>query len=247
MELANKVAIITGGVSGIGRKTCELFVKDGGRVVIADLNEKDGFELAQELGGAEKAVFCRTDVTVYEDIVALVDCTQNSFGQIDVLVNNAGVSSLSKVPDISPEEWDKVLAVNLKSAFFCSQQVLKVMCDQGHGTIVSLSSASAKIGGIAVGAHYSASKAGIICMTKSLALYAAPFGVTVNSVCPGPTETPLTDDWGEELNVSFAAKIPLKRYATPAEVANVICFLSSDKAGYITGETIDVNGGLVMD
>ena len=247
MDFKNKVAIITGGAGGIGGSTCELFVRDGGRVVIADLNERDGFELAEKLGGPEKAVFLRTDVTVLGEIVALIECTMSSFGRLDVLINNAGISSLSKIPDISPEEWDRVLAVNLKSVFLCSQQALKVMCSQKHGTIVSISSASAKIGGIAVGAHYAASKAGIICLTKSLALYAAPFGVTVNSVCPGPTETPLTDVWGSELNTAFAAKIPLKRYATPTEVGHVVCFLASEEAGYITGETVDVNGGLVMD
>jgi hypothetical protein len=115
------------------------------------------------------------------------------------------------------------------------------MCERQEGKIINIASAAGKIGGIAVGAHYSASKAGIICLTKSLALYAALYNVTVNCVCPGPTATPLTDEWGEELNTSFAAKIPLKRYGTPQEVAEAICFLASDRANYITGETLDVN------
>jgi NAD(P)-dependent dehydrogenase (short-subunit alcohol dehydrogenase family) len=151
------------------------------------------------------------------------------------------------VPDITPEEWDRLLAVNLRSTFFCSQQALRSMCPRGYGKIVNLASAAGKLGGVAVGAHYSASKAAIICLTKSLALYAAPYRVNVNCVCPGPTATAMTDAWGDRINSAFAERIPFKRYGTPEEVSEAICFLASDRAGYITGETMDVNGGLVMD
>ena len=131
--------------------------------------------------------------------------------------------------------------------FFAAQAALKVMCRQNYGKIINISSASGKSGGVAVGAHYAATKAAVICLTKSLALYSAPFGVNVNCVCPGPIKTPMTDVWGEAMNKSFAQKIPFKRYGTPEEVAEAICFLASDRARYITGETMDVNGGLVMD
>jgi NAD(P)-dependent dehydrogenase (short-subunit alcohol dehydrogenase family) len=168
-------------------------------------------------------------------------------GRIDVLVNAAGIDSRTSVPEITPEEWDRLLAVNLRSAFFCSQQALRSMCPRGYGKIVNLASAAGKIGGVAVGAHYSAAKAAIICLTKSLALYAAPYGVNVNCVCPGPIATAMTDAWGEKINKAFAERIPFKRYGTAEEVAEAIVFLASDRARYITGETTDVNGGLVMD
>ena len=238
MNTVERVAVITGGASGIGRKTAELLLDSGVRTVIGDL---------VEVHGNDRLVFQKTDITKGADITALMNRAIDTFGRIDILVNCAGIASLSKIPDITPEEWDKIFAVNLKAAFFCSQAALEYMCKAKKGTIINIASAAAKLGGVAVGAHYSASKAGIICLTKSLALYGAPFGVTANCVCPGPTETPLTDTWGQALNAEFADKIPLKRYAQPEEVADVVCFLASPRSGYITGETIDVNGGLVMD
>ena len=247
MELNGKVCVVTGAMSGIGRETAELVAGRGGLLVLGDLTEIGSRELVDSLGGEAQTRFVRADVTVQSEVERLIDTAVAVFGRIDVLVNSAGIGSRSKIPDITGDEWDRVMAVNLKSVFLCSQRAMYHMERQKRGTIISISSASAKIGGIAVGAHYSASKAGVICLTKSLALYGAPFGVTANSVCPGPTITPLTDAWGDALNAEFAAKIPLKRYATPREVAETVCFLASEGAAYITGETIDVNGGLVMD
>ena len=250
MDFTNRVIVITGAAAGIGLETARLMAGGGGTVVISDIQEQAGKRAVEELNALHReecAHFIRTDVLIIADLSRLIDETISRFEKIDVLVNCAGIGSLSKVPDITQAEWDKVLNINLRSVFFCSQEVLKHMCPRKSGKIINIASAAGKIGGVAVGAHYSASKAAIICLTKSLALYGAPYNINVNCVCPGPTKTQLTDSWGEELNRDFAAKIPLKRYGTVTEVAHAICFLASAEAGYITGETVDVNGGLVMD
>ncbi|MBN1836287.1 MAG: SDR family oxidoreductase [Spirochaetales bacterium] len=247
-EFKEKVAVVTGGAGGIGTATAGRLLGGGAQVILADIDEAAGSRKVQELqseGG--RVEFVRLDVSDVGAIRDRLAAVVSRHGRIDILVNAAGIDSLTSVPDITPEEWDRLLAVNLRSTFFCSQEALKSMCPRGCGKIVNLASAAGKIGGVAVGAHYSASKAAIICLTKSLALYAAPYRVNVNCVCPGPTATRMTDAWGEKINTAFADRIPFKRYGTPEEVAEAICFLASDRAGYITGETMDVNGGLVMD
>jgi 3-oxoacyl-[acyl-carrier protein] reductase len=248
MDFTGKVAIVTGGAGGIGREVAALLGSYGASVVIGDICEKECIDIVGKLRAeCIRIDFLRTDVSEIEDIRALMEKTIAVHQRLDILVNCAGVSSLTGVPDITPAEWDRILAVNLKSTFFCSQQALKTMCQRRSGKIINIASASGKIGGVAVGAHYAASKAAVICLTKSLALYAAPFKVNVNCVCPGPVYTPMTEEWGEEINTSFTEMIPFKRYAAPREVAETVGFLASESACYITGETIDVNGGLVMD
>jgi 3-oxoacyl-[acyl-carrier protein] reductase len=170
-----------------------------------------------------------------------------AYGRVDILVNNAGICRMIPILDITVSEWDKILAVNLRGTFLMSREAFRIMKEQGSGKIVSIASAAAKIGGLAAGAHYSASKAGVICFTKSLALQAAPFHINVNAVCPGPMATEMTDAWGDKTNDAFKAKIPFGDYGVPQDVANAVAFLVSDKAKYITGEILDVNGGLVMD
>ena len=248
MDLSGKIAVVTGGAGGIGKEVAESLGKAGAELWIADIRQEMAEEAVRTLQTEGVLVrYAKTDVTELEEIRRLIASAAEESGRIDILVNCAGVSSLSKVPEITPDEWDLIFRVNLRSAFFCSQEALKYMTRQEEGRIVNVASASAKIGGIAVGAHYSASKAGIICLTKSLALYGAPYGITVNCVCPGPIKTSMTDDWGSTINSAFAEDIPLKRYGTAQEVAYAIGFLVSDEAGYVTGETLDVNGGLVMD
>jgi NAD(P)-dependent dehydrogenase (short-subunit alcohol dehydrogenase family) len=248
VDFQDKIVVITGGAGGIGRAAAEIMGGQGARLFITDV-ERDAGEAAaahwREAG--IDAAFIPADLTEVAQIRTLFHRVEEQAGYVDVLVTCAGISSLTRVAEIGPEEWDRVFAVNLKAVFFCCQEALRTMVDRKQGKIVTIASAAAKIGGVAVGAHYSASKAGIICLTKSLALYGAAFGVNVNCVCPGPTETAMTDAWGEAINTEFARKIPFKRYGTPEEVAEVIVFLASDRAGYLTGETVDVNGGLVMD
>ena len=248
MELRGSVAIITGAGGAIGRATALLFAVEGAAVVLADVRKEGVEEIARglkESGG--RALPLAADVSDEKDVARIVRSTLEEFGTIDVLVNNAAISMETPILDIQTADWDRVMAVNLRSVFLLSRDALRVMKTRGKGKIISMASASAKIGGLVVGAHYAASKAGVICFTKSLALQAAPFGINVNAVCPGPTRTPMTDAWGEKANADFAAKIPLKRYGEPEEIAQAVLFLASDRSRYITGEIIDVNGGLVMD
>ena len=240
--------MITGGTGGIGRAAADIMGRQGASLFISDVGTEAGeVAVAHWRSRGITAAFMQADLTDLSEIRALFRRVTEDSGAIDVLVACAGISSLTKVPDVTPKEWDRVFAVNLKATFFCCQEALRYMVARKQGKIVTIASAAAKIGGVAVGAHYSSSKAGVICLTKSLALYAAPYRINVNCVCPGPTATAMTDAWGDEINTAFAQKIPFKRYGTPEEVGQTIAFLASDQASYLTGETIDVNGGLVMD
>jgi len=248
MELRGSVAIITGAGGAIGRATAQLFAAEGAAVVLADVRKERVEETARGVNASGgRAIPCVADVSVEKDVTRLVRSSLEEFGTIDVLVNNAAISMETPILDIEAADWDRVMAVNLRSVFLLSREAFRFMKTRGKGKIISMASASAKIGGLVVGAHYAASKAGVICFTKSLALQAAPFGVNVNAVCPGPTKTPMTDAWGEQANAEFAAKIPLKRYGEPEEIAQAVLFLASERSRYITGEILDVNGGLVMD
>jgi 3-oxoacyl-[acyl-carrier protein] reductase len=248
MEFSGKVAIITGVAGGIGLATAAVLGEKGATVIGWDFQE-EGLERAGKALQARNIEMTpiKADLANIDEIRALFSRTIEDFKRIDILVQCAGICYRSPVPEITPAEWDQIFAVNLKSVFFAAQEALKVICRQNYGKIINISSASGKSGGVAVGAHYAATKAAVICLTKSLALYAAEFDVNVNCVCPGPIKTQMTDAWGDAMNKSFADKIPFKRYGTAAEVAEAICFLASDRARYITGETLDVNGGLVMD
>jgi 3-oxoacyl-[acyl-carrier protein] reductase len=248
MDFSGKVAIITGVAGGIGLATAAMLGEQGATLLGCDFQEERLAQAQKELQTRNIQMAAVTaDFENIDEIKKLFSKAKKDFKRIDILVQSAGVCHSTSVPEITPEEWDHVCAVNLKSVFFAAQEALKYMCPQKYGKIINISSVAGKSGGVAVGAHYAATKAAVICLTKSLALYAAPFGVNINCVCPGPIKTPMTDVWGETINKSFAEKIPFKRYGTPPEVAEAICFLASDRARYITGETMDVNGGLVMD
>jgi 3-oxoacyl-[acyl-carrier protein] reductase len=151
------------------------------------------------------------------------------------------------ISKIEVEEWDRVMAINLRSGFLFCREVHRYMKEKQSGKIINLASASGKIGGVAAGAHYSASKAGVICFTKSMAQFSAPYKINVNAVCPGPIKTEMTNEWGEEMNKNFAEKIPFKEYGLPEDVAEAVLFLATERSRYITGEILDVNGGFVMD
>lgn len=247
-ELSEQVAVVTGGGRGIGRAIAEQLAREGARVVIGDLDIEAARETASAIAAAGgQATALALNVAEEDQVKGFYDKVTAQCGRLDILVNNAGICRMIPILDIEVAEWDRILAVNLRGTFLMSREAFRIMKERKSGKIVSIASAAAKIGGLAAGAHYSASKAGVICFTKSLALQAAPFKINVNAVSPGPAATEMTDAWGDEVNAAFAAKIPLQEYGQPEDIAEAVCFLVSPRAKYITGEILDVNGGLVMD
>jgi NAD(P)-dependent dehydrogenase (short-subunit alcohol dehydrogenase family) len=257
MDLDGQVAIITGAGRGIGRATALELARLGADIVIAELDPVTAERTAAEVQAlGRRASVVPTDVTVRADLSAMVERTCAAFGRIDVLVNNAGIYRAAVPLDITEEHWDAVMDINAKAVFFASQAVLPTMIAQKRGAIVSLASMAGKVGS-RTNLPYNASKAAVISMTKSLALAHAADGIRVNCVCPGYVET---DMWTavardqstlmglspEEFTRQRAAQVPLGRMERPEDVAKVIGFLASDRAGYMTGQALNVTGGLIM-
>jgi 3-oxoacyl-[acyl-carrier protein] reductase len=178
--------------------------------------------------------------TVVQDVL-------ERWGAIDILVNNAGIYEVLPVEEITEEQWDRLLAVNLKGAFLCCQAVIPAMKSQGRGRIINIASSAGKTGGLLAGAHYSVSKAGLMCLAKQLARELGPHGITVNAVAPGRIDTPMIRIATDEQNEAFRLQTPLRRLGTPEDVANAVLFLASAEASFVTGEVMDVNGGLLID
>jgi 3-oxoacyl-[acyl-carrier protein] reductase len=250
-DLNRKVALVTGASSGIGRATAEALAANGARVAINFHRNGAGAEaaLSQITGSGSRAIIVQADVTRASDVQSLVEQTINEFGPIDILVNNAGsLVERLKILELTEERWDEVIDLNLKSAFLCSKAVAASMMERKTGAIVNVSSIAGRNGGALGSIHYSAAKGGVITFTKGLAKELAPFGVRVNAVSPGVIDTPYHEQFSSpEMMKTYAGMIPLGRVGTPAEVAEVICFLASDAASYLAGETIEINGGLWMD
>jgi len=198
----------------------------------------------QAAGGKTMAV--PVDVTRPAEIARMTEAAARAFGQIDILVNNAGILNETPTEELTEEQWDRLMAVNLKAVVFVTQAVLPGMVRRGRGSVVNISSLAARVGGIVTGVDYSASKAGVIGVTRTLARQYGPHGIRVNAVAPGPIETEMTRHWPADVRQSFVARIPLGRLGAPEDVARVVLFLAGPEAGYLTGVTIDVNGGLYM-
>lgn len=242
MDEPIKTAIVTGSESGIGCATVTELLKNDYQVTGMDIAA--GETCNHALKGY---TFIKADLTATDNIRHLFASVVDLSGRLDALVTCAGITSLSKIDEISSEEWDAMLAINLKSVFFCCKAAFEFMKKGKSGKIVNVSSNAGKGAGKAVGVHYSASKAGVISLTRSFAIHGADWNINVNCVAPGPTKTPMTENWGKETSDSLIDKIPLKRFANPSEIAEAIIFLLSERADYITGETLNVNGGLLMD
>lgn len=248
-QLEGKVAIITGGASGIGRATVELFTSEGAAVVIADINDDEGEKLAQEMRGrGEKVIFRHCDVTLPEDCQRVVERTVEEFGGLDILFNNAGTIRRADVVGTSEAEWDFMMAVNVKSVFLMSKYAVPVMDRAGGGTIINSGSGwGLKGGGKAV--SYCASKAAVVNMTRAMAIDHGPQNIRVNCVCPGDTDTPMLREEARQLNqdekrfMEEAAERPLGRFGEPKEVAQAVLFLASEAASYVTGSALVVDGG----
>lgn len=245
IDLSDRIAIVTGGSQGIGRAICTTLSEAGANVIVADIDAEKAAETVALLSTAGRVV--QTDVSSEDSVLSLYQQVLAEEGRVDILVNNAGICRMIPILETTVEEWDRILGVNLRGTFLMSREALRIMKDQKSGRIISIASAAAKLGGLAAGAHYSASKAGVICLTKTLALQAAQYGINANAVCPGPMATEMTDAWGDDANTAFKAKIPFGDYGRPRHVADAVLFLASDMADYITGEILDVNGGLIMD
>lgn len=243
MRLENRVAIVTGGGQGIGRAVCLRFAKEGAAVAVADIAFDAARNMAAEIETAGgKALPIEVNVTDKESVKAMVNACLDKFGKLDILINNAGINRDTFIIRMTEEHWDQVMQVNLKGTFLCSQAVILYMKKNKWGRIVNTASIAA-LGNIGQ-ANYSASKAGVIAFTKTLALEVAGYNINVNCVAPGATMTPMFESVQDKMKEFYLQKIPLKRFADPDEIAKVHLFLASEEASYITGQTIFVDGGL---
>ena len=244
--LGGKVAIVTGGASGIGLATARLFAREGSKVAIVGRSEEKGVEAVKGLADEGfETTFHRGDVGREEDAQKVVSEVLDLYGRVDILVNNAGVYRAAPITEMSVEDWDEVMRVNARGTFLMIRAVAPHMIDSGGGSIVNVSS-TAGISPYAKGTAYCASKAAVIALTRALALELADKGIRVNAVCPGLTDTPLLRGIAkdEEAYRKFADLVPIRRIASPEEVARVILFLASDLASYVTGAVYVVDGGM---
>ena len=248
MGLQGRVAIVTGGARGIGRAICFALARRGAKVAVTDIDYSGAERTAEEIRDDDgRALAIQVDVTDRPSVKRAVQEVLEQLGRLDILVNNAGICPLRSFEEISDEEWDRVLSINLKGAFICSQEAIKPMCEQGWGRIINISSVAGKMGGVKVGAHYAASKGGLIALTFCLARQYAASGITANVIAPATIETDLIRDWSAQAKRDLVAHIPLGRLGQPKDVAAAVVFLASEEAGFITGEVLDVNGGFLMD
>ncbi len=243
--MRERVAVVTGAGQGMGRAVAMRLSADGARVVVNDLNEEPAGRAAAAIRAAGgEAMAAVGDVTSSGDVARMVEAALERYGRIDVLVNNAGVLRPTKVIDIEEDEWDWVIAVNLKGTYLCSRAVLPAMRRAGWGRIVNFSSTAGKSTSTVGGAHYTSAKAGVLGFTRHLARESARYGITVNAVCPGLIDTEMVRGTiPDEQARAYTESFPIQRMGEPGEVAELVAFLASDRAAYITGASLDINGG----
>ncbi len=252
MRLARKVAIITGSAGGMGQVAAELFASEGASVVVTDVVADAGKETAQRIEDAGgRAIFVQADVSKEEDVKGLVASAVEAFGQVDILYNNAGIMPMDdgSVTDISEVTWDRVLDVNLKSTFLCSKYVIPHMVERGQGSIVNIASFVALLGCTVPQDAYTASKGGIMALTKSLAVQYGRQGIRCNAICPGPIETPLlrtlwTSEDARNLRLN---RIPLGRFGEAKDIVYMALYLASDESSWTTGSWFVVDGGITSN
>ena len=241
--LENKVCIVTGGGRGIGQATAEKFIGESATVIIADFDEATGTATAEYLG--DQCSFVKTDVSQSESVKSLIKRVKADHGSIDVIVNNAGILQDQTLEKMDEEEFDKVIQVNMRGVYLCTKYAAEVMREQGSGVILNASSVVARFGNFGQ-TNYVASKAGLEGMTKVWARELGKHGIRVNAVAPGFIQTDMIAGMPEKIIKMMGAKVPLKRWGQPEDVANLYCFLASDEASYISGVVLPVDGGVVV-
>ena len=247
VELKDRVAIVTGAGRGIGRGIALSLAKNGAKVVVTDVSD-DIFGVVKEIGATgSEGLAVKCDVTKMGEVNDAVERTLEKFGRVDILVNNAGVYPFKPFTEMTEEDWDKVMNVNLKGIFHFTKAVLPKMIEKKYGKIISISSIAGTILGYAGLVHYSASKAAVLGFTRALAIEVAQHGINVNAICPGAVETPGTKEGlTEEVYEETKKTIPIGRWGQPEDIANVVLFLASDKSSYITGQAIVADGGTTI-
>lgn len=256
MRLDGKVAVVTGGGKGIGRAICLTLADKGADVVVADIDSPAASSTVQKIESLDrKAIIAQTDVTTSDEVKKMVEITLQEFGKIDILVNNAGTIKTGLLVDLKEEDWDQVMNVNAKGAFLCCKAVAPNMIERKEGKIINIASQAGKKGE-PYNSVYCASKASIISITQTLALELAPYRINVNAICPGVVETKLMQDVLVERGPLYGLtpkayreklikEIPLGRIEEPGDVAKVVLFLASEYSDYMTGQAINVTGGLI--
>ena len=248
MRFKDQVAIVTGAAKGIGRSIALALIDEGAKVVPVDVDCEALRSLRAEVEKrGEQILPVACDIEKSPDVKAMVDQVLGAFGRIDLLVNNAGIIRRGTIETVSEEDWDRVIAVNLKGTFNCCKAVVEPMKRQRSGKIVNVSSIAGKLGDITSAPGYGSSKAGADALMKTLARQLAPSGIRVNAVAPHAIETEMSAQWPDERKREVIAGIPLGRLGRPEDVAAAVLFLASDDASFITGEILDVNGGALMD
>ncbi len=247
--LENKVAVVTGSGQGIGEAIVRKLAEFGAAVIVTDINVEKGQAVADDLiSQGHRAAFYKFNVADFENIKSNVAAMREIFGRIDIWVNNAGITGVARVEDITLEEWDRMQTLDIKSVFFCTQAVFEIMKEQNYGKLVHISSMAGERGGRSSSCAYSSAKAAVLNMSKCFALSGGEYNITSNSVCPGRTLTAMAQglSWLTDPKDDPKKTIPLGRFGQPEDIANAVLFLASDLSSYITGDVIDVNGGLYM-